>query len=152
MPARLGQIHLGDEQGTVAHLERDVRERLRGRDDGGAVTARAVGAQRLGKRLAERAAGGADLFARVTGRNLEREVERRVLGEQLQQMIEHGDARGDVRHALAGDGDAHLGARFGFAMRGSHDASERTPRVSSFERWAERPMPISTNRIRFGTG
>src|SRR5207249_445356 len=74
------EVHVGHEQRLVARLERDVRERLGRRKDGGAVAARAFGAKRCGERLAERPSGCAHFRIGVAGSDLECEVEGRVLG------------------------------------------------------------------------
>ena len=71
-----------DQQRLVAHLERDVRERLGGRNDARAVAADTLLSQRCGERLAERPARRANLVLRVAGRNLECDVEAGVRREQ----------------------------------------------------------------------
>src|SRR5215211_4281919 len=72
---RLRQVDVRNQQRLLARLERDVRERLGGRNDGGAVAADGVLPQRCGERLAECATRRASLLLRVAGRNLEREIE-----------------------------------------------------------------------------
>src|SRR6476620_515569 len=44
---RLGEIDVGNEQRSLAHLEGSVRERFGGRNDCRSVTGRALGAERL---------------------------------------------------------------------------------------------------------
>ena len=49
------------------------------------------------ERLAERAAGVGDLRLGVARRQLERELEPAAAREQAEQVVEHGQAGGDVR-------------------------------------------------------
>jgi hypothetical protein len=105
----------------------------------------------LRERFAKCAPGRPNLLARVAGSDLEREVERRVFGEERQQVVEHRDARTDIRLSGAGDVDAYLGTRF-VTMRGCHGASERTGRLYTLQRWAERPMSRTNKRVRFRVG
>ena len=84
--------------------------------------ARSVGAQRLGKRLAQRAAGVRDLGLGRARRHFEREVERRIDGERRQQVVEDRNAGGDVRLAASSDVDPRACA----ALPGRSHGAERT--------------------------
>src|SRR6266550_1269648 len=110
--AHVGQIDVRDEQRPPRCFQGDVGERLVGRDDGGAVPARALGVQGSRERLAERPAGGRDLGIGLLRRHLEREVERRVLGQERQKMVEYGNACVDSRPAGAVDVDTCLQPAF----------------------------------------
>src|SRR5205085_12595189 len=76
-------------------------------DDRRTVAAHPVGAKLRRQGLAERPCGAADLRFAGGRLDLERDVEARPLSEQLEQVIEDGDAGIDLRLARAGDVHAH---------------------------------------------
>ena len=121
---RAREVDVRHEQCLVARLEGDVRERLGGRHNRRAVAAETLGAQRPRQRLAERATGGTHLFLGVSRRDLQRDVERGVVGQQAEEMVEHGHAGGDVRGAVTADRHPHCRARVvGPISRGHSPAS-----------------------------
>ena len=88
--------------GSSRRLERDVRERLGRRHRRGAVAAHALGAQRLGERARRSALPGLRTSASASpGLDLEREIERAYCASTLEQVVENGQAGGDVRGAAA---------------------------------------------------
>ena len=92
----------------LGDLEDDLRERLLGGHEGGAVTGQALCAKHVRERLAERRAGGCDLRLALPRRQLEGELEPAAAREQPEQVVEDGDAGGDVRAPATGrDPGAH---------------------------------------------
>jgi hypothetical protein len=63
-------------------------------------------AKRIGKRPSQRSPGSRDLRLRLARGDLEDEVEGRVLGEEHEQVIQHGQPADHPRLAGAGDVDA----------------------------------------------
>ena len=92
-----GQVDVAGDERPRRRLERHLRERLVGRHERRAVPERAVRPEQRGKRLAERATRIGDLRLGVARRQLERELEPAAAREQRQQVVEDGDAGGDVR-------------------------------------------------------
>jgi NAD(P)-dependent dehydrogenase (short-subunit alcohol dehydrogenase family) len=102
-------VDIRDERAVDA-LDYDHRERLVGGDRRLAV--RPDGQPRL-DRASQRRAGRVDLRLGVVGVDLESEVEACRARELAEEVVEHGDARGDVRHAGPVDDacPAHSSAR-----------------------------------------
>ena len=92
----------------LGDLEDDLRERLLGGHERRAVTRQALSAKHVRERLAERRARGRDLRLALPGRQLEGELEPAAAREQPEQVVEDGDAGGDIRAPATGrDPGAH---------------------------------------------
>ena len=93
--------------GRLGDLENDVRERLVHRQDAGAVAAGAPRAQMLGERLAERAAGGDARRPPSPGASATTRSKRPYSASSAEQVVEHREARVDVRPAASAGSDLH---------------------------------------------
>ena len=96
-------------RGRSAPLEGRQGERLVRRHERPAAT----GVEPLRDRAAERAPCGRDGLVGALGCNLQGDGEARAPRELSDQVVEHGDARRDVRGALVRERDAHAGLRLG---------------------------------------
>ena len=130
---RVAEVDVRDDQRPPRGLDDDVRERLVRGHGGRAVAPDALLLERTGERLAERAARSRDLGLGVSGRDLEHEVEGRVLGQQPEQVVEHGQPGGDARLARAGHVDArvHAPGLVRLTQTPGHYASMRSIRAPS---------------------
>jgi subtilisin family serine protease len=135
-----GEVDVRHEQRLLARLQRDVRQRLGGRDDRGPVPANALAAQGIRERLAERASGRAHFFLGVAWSHFERHVERRVGRKQAEQVVEGGDPCRDVGGAAPVDGHTHLRVRVVDSIRRGHGPASVPHRFCCFKRWAKRPI------------
>ena len=137
--ARARKIDVRYEQRLDADLEGDMRERFRGGHDRGSMAADACGAQRLRERLPECASRGPHFFFCVSERNLEREIERRIGHQDAEQVIQHGDARRNVRASVPGHRQTYLRARFLSSIGGGHSSASVAKRCR-FNSSADRPL------------
>jgi hypothetical protein len=105
---RLGQIDVARDERPLGDLEGDLSEGFLCRQERGSMSTSSVGAQGVGKCLAERPSGFCDLGLRIARSQLERELETAAPREQRQQVVKDRNARGDVGRSRAWrNSDAH---------------------------------------------
>ena len=141
-----GEVDVRHEQRRLARLQRDVRQRLGGRNDRGPMPANAFAAQWIRKRLAERASGRAHFVLGVAWSHFEGHVERRVGREQAEQVVEGGDPCSDVGGAATVDGHTHLRVRVVDSIRRGHGPASVAHRFCCFKRWASKPVRVKALR------
>jgi subtilisin family serine protease len=116
---RLGEVDVARNQRPLRDLQRDLGERLFGRKECRPVAWRAVGAKQRSERIAECAPRIRNLRLGVARRELERQLEPAGPRQEHEQMVEHGDARGDVGRTPAGRNSRAHG-RGAYPFRGVH--------------------------------